>query len=236
MGPVRMRDVDEAQMYLVTTAKDLADREEIVIADNKEETNSSTDGWSMTVVAKRFVFDNYFDTNDKGVTVARDFTVEDLEQARREGFTEGKALGREEAQASINQQVADALANASRAFQALQQGMEGLKQEVEIDALRTVSMIVGKIVPHYATKHGLKEVEALVHDCLAAAYDEPRVVVRAHGSILGPLTDHLDQVTTSSVSTVTLLPWRTPLSIPEIAVSNGGTAGLNVTSKESGKT
>lgn len=37
MGPVRMRDVDEAQMYLVTTAKDLADREEIVIADNKEE-------------------------------------------------------------------------------------------------------------------------------------------------------------------------------------------------------
>jgi len=149
-------------------------------------------------VAKRFVFDNYFDTNDKGVTVARDFTVEDLEQARREGFEEGKASGREEAQASINQQVADALANASRAFQALQQGMEGLKQEVEIDALRTVTMIVGKIVPYYAGKHGLKEVEALVHDCLAATYDEPRVVVRAHGSILGPLTDHLDQITTSS--------------------------------------
>jgi len=37
MGPVRMSDVDEAQMYLVTTAKDLADRGEIVIADNKEE-------------------------------------------------------------------------------------------------------------------------------------------------------------------------------------------------------
>jgi flagellar motor switch protein FliG len=37
MGPVRLRDVDEAQMYLVATAKDLAEREEIVIADNKEE-------------------------------------------------------------------------------------------------------------------------------------------------------------------------------------------------------
>lgn len=150
------------------------------------------------MAAKRFVFDNYFDTNEKGVTVARDFTVEDLERARLDGFEEGKASGREEAQASINQQVADALANASRAFQALQQGMEGLKQEIEMDALRTVSMIVGKIVPFYASKHGLEEVEALVHDCLAAAYDEPRVVVRAHGSILGPLTDHLDQVTTAS--------------------------------------
>ena len=149
-------------------------------------------------MAKRFVFDNYFDTNEKGVTVARDFTVEDLDQARLEGFEEGKALGRGEAQASINQQVADALANASRAFQALQQGMEGLKREVETDALRTVTMIVSKIVPYYANKHGLGEVEALVHDCLAAAYDEPRIVVRAHGSILGPLTDHLDQLTASS--------------------------------------
>jgi flagellar motor switch protein FliG len=37
MGPVRMRDVDEAQMLLVNTAKDLAEREEIVIADNQEE-------------------------------------------------------------------------------------------------------------------------------------------------------------------------------------------------------
>ena len=37
MGPVRMKDVDEAQMILVNTAKDLADREEIIIADNQEE-------------------------------------------------------------------------------------------------------------------------------------------------------------------------------------------------------
>ena len=37
MGPVRLRDVDEAQMYLVQTAKDLADKEEIIIADAKGE-------------------------------------------------------------------------------------------------------------------------------------------------------------------------------------------------------
>jgi len=35
MGPVRVRDVDEAQQILVTTAKDLAARGEIVIADGK---------------------------------------------------------------------------------------------------------------------------------------------------------------------------------------------------------
>ena len=35
MGPVRLRDVDEAQMYMVQLAKDLASRGEIVISDNK---------------------------------------------------------------------------------------------------------------------------------------------------------------------------------------------------------
>jgi flagellar motor switch protein FliG len=35
MGPVRLRDVDEAQQYIVQTAKQLANKGEIVIADNK---------------------------------------------------------------------------------------------------------------------------------------------------------------------------------------------------------
>jgi len=35
MGPVRLRDVDEAQMLMVNTAKDLAAKGEIIIADNK---------------------------------------------------------------------------------------------------------------------------------------------------------------------------------------------------------
>ena len=35
MGPVRLRDVDEAQAHLVNTAKDLASRGEIIISDSK---------------------------------------------------------------------------------------------------------------------------------------------------------------------------------------------------------
>jgi flagellar motor switch protein FliG len=37
MGPVRLRDVDEAQAHLVNTAKELAAKGEIVIADAKGE-------------------------------------------------------------------------------------------------------------------------------------------------------------------------------------------------------
>jgi flagellar motor switch protein FliG len=37
MGPVRLRDVDESQMYMVNIAKDLAEKGEIIIAENKED-------------------------------------------------------------------------------------------------------------------------------------------------------------------------------------------------------
>lgn len=36
MGPVRMRDVEEAQQYIVTTAKDLANSGEIVVSEGKD--------------------------------------------------------------------------------------------------------------------------------------------------------------------------------------------------------
>ena len=35
MGPVRLKDVDEAQIYMVNTAKDLADKGEIIISEGK---------------------------------------------------------------------------------------------------------------------------------------------------------------------------------------------------------
>ena len=37
MGPVRLKDVDEAQMEMVNAAKDLAEAGEIVLADSKGE-------------------------------------------------------------------------------------------------------------------------------------------------------------------------------------------------------
>ena len=35
MGPVRLRDVDEAQMEMVNKAKDLADAGEMILSDSK---------------------------------------------------------------------------------------------------------------------------------------------------------------------------------------------------------
>ena len=37
MGPVRLKDVEEAQTYIVNVAKDLEDRGEIIISSGAEE-------------------------------------------------------------------------------------------------------------------------------------------------------------------------------------------------------
>src|SRR3546814_4877398 len=41
MGPVRLKDVDEAQMYMVATAKELAERGGIIISENKGDRKST---------------------------------------------------------------------------------------------------------------------------------------------------------------------------------------------------
>jgi flagellar motor switch protein FliG len=39
MGPVRLRDVDEAQVAIVNTAKELADRGELMIAEGGDDSD-----------------------------------------------------------------------------------------------------------------------------------------------------------------------------------------------------
>ena len=55
MGPVRLKDVEEAQGYLVGLAKDLAASGEIVIADGRAKTSWSTDAWHAAQIPVRAV-------------------------------------------------------------------------------------------------------------------------------------------------------------------------------------
>jgi len=149
-------------------------------------------------VTKKFQFENSFDASEHGMIAARDFTLEDIEAARQQGFEDGRATGSAEANASIERSVADALAVAGQALQTLGPALVELRTRIEAEALETVTAIVRKIVPYYARTHGYDEVEALLRDCLSSAYDEPRIVVRAHDSVLGSLTAQLDDLAKSS--------------------------------------
>jgi flagellar assembly protein FliH len=148
--------------------------------------------------AKKFDFRNSFDSNERGMVSARDFTLADLEKARAESFEKGKKEGAVEARASIEHATATALGAIGSRLGELRQDMDAVQQALETEALEAVLSIACKLVPHYAEAHGVSEIEGIVRECLTAVYDEPRVVIRAKDAILDHIKLRLDELIASS--------------------------------------
>ena len=106
MGPVRLRDVDEAQALLVNVAKDLAAKGEIIIAKSRGEDELITEN-AMKATAK-YLFDEDFAAGEKP-------TITMVEHERRRadaevaGLSAGFTAGQEQAHQEATQRMADAL-------------------------------------------------------------------------------------------------------------------------------
>lgn len=148
--------------------------------------------------ARKFDFGNSFDAPEGRMVAAKDFTLADIERARAEGFAEGKEAGLAKAKASQSQMEAEALANATAALPAIAESLGMMRTGLENDAIALVKRVLDKVVPFYAKTQGLAEIEALVRECLTHVYDEPRIVVRAHESVIEPLTQKVDGMVASA--------------------------------------
>lgn len=151
-----------------------------------------------TNTVKKYNFKDSFDSNERGIVTARDFTLEDMEVARSESLAEGKALGMAEARETIEQNAANALGTIGTRLSELSVEIENLKSRIESEALESVLCIARKLLPHYAETHGLDEIEGITRDCLTAVYDEPRIVIRAHETVLDHIKGRLDDLITTS--------------------------------------
>lgn len=148
--------------------------------------------------AKKYDFANSFDTNERGLIAARDFTLADMEKARAEGFEAGHAAGAATERASIEHAAANALARIDTGLSMLMTELTAAKERLERESLETVLQIARKLMPHYVKMHGIAEIEGIVRDCLNAVYEEPRIVIRARETILAHLNDRLDALLGSS--------------------------------------
>jgi flagellar assembly protein FliH len=149
-------------------------------------------------VARKFDFSNSFDSNERGIVAARDFTQADIDRAHAEGFQEGHAAGVTEQENTINHAAATALETLVAQFTEMREQLDVLRDETETQALAAVLAISGKLLPHYLKEHGTEEIEGIVRDCLSTVYDEPRVVIRAQESVLEHLKERLDGLVSSS--------------------------------------
>ncbi len=147
--------------------------------------------------AMKFLFENSFDAEERtggpaAPVAMRHYTEQDLLSARSEGYADGEAAGRGAALAAIEQASQKALAEIAARLGDLGGQIAAIRSQTIGEAVKVVSAAIHKMVPELARRNALNEIERLIRECLQAVYDEPRVVVRAHDSVIAALHGRID--------------------------------------------
>lgn len=132
--------------------------------------------------SKKFLFDlNNFDEPDDTVSeedLIPTFSEEQLEQARAEGYAQGKADGIAEEKTSREQQVTRLLGQIVQTFQVLLTS-EGLReQQYEEESLRLLHGALKTLFPILNKRLGMKEVEDMAERVVQSQSGQKKIVVR----------------------------------------------------------
>ncbi len=113
------------------------------------------------------------------------FSVEELEDARKNAYEEGYAKALEESNASVERQTAEAVSQISRDLGDLAAVFESDRELRLKESLRLAGTLVGKLFPGLSRQEGMREIETLLSECLQQLQEEPRLVIRS-------AVDHID--------------------------------------------
>ena len=152
-------------------------------------------------MSDKFLFETSFEPEDMDESVMPGrkpakpkFGEEDLVKARAEGSAAGKESGRQEAMESIEQQISRALSAISERLTGLSQAQVQASERQTRGAIEAALMIMRKMFPHLAARHGLAEIESVVCDCLERLRTEPRIVIRVADSLLDQVEQRVSQL------------------------------------------
>ncbi|CBS89481.1 FliH/SctL family protein [Azospirillum lipoferum] len=117
------------------------------------------------------------------------------------GFTDGMASGQNtgyergkaEVEATVNNRIANALAQIADGVSRLLAEREAGNAARTEQPVHLALAIVRKLLPEWARRGGMAEVEAMVRTCLTDLIDEPRLVIRVAEDTMGLVRDHLDE-------------------------------------------
>jgi flagellar assembly protein FliH len=151
----------------------------------------------------KFPFDNVFDDEPTGEPAAKrtkepTFSVAELEAARQAAHAEGVAAGLAEAREGYERRAAQALEEAARQIASLHAVQAGSNVAVRRNAIEVAVTVVRKLFPRVEARWGLAEVEQVVQDSLTQLFEEPRVVIRVHDSLLEALQGRLEALAQSA--------------------------------------
>ncbi|MEX0760621.1 MAG: hypothetical protein WD100_13655, partial [Tistlia sp.] len=157
--------------------------------------------------ARKFLFDTSFDPEARQAAPAApppapaappppSFSAEELEAVREAAYREGADQGRDqalsEARRSAESTGAEALSVLAAGVQEALGRLDERREAATVQVLESAIAVVRKLFPLLSERHGLGEIEGLVHACLERLHEEPRVVVRAPDDLLDALRGRMD--------------------------------------------
>ncbi|PWC31160.1 FliH/SctL family protein [Azospirillum sp. TSO35-2] len=117
------------------------------------------------------------------------------------GFTEGMAAGqttgydrgKTEIEATVNNRIANALSQIADGVARLLAEREATNAMRSDQPVHLALAIVRKLMPEWARRGGMVEVEGMVRACLTDLIDEPRLVIRVAEGTMDLVREHLEQ-------------------------------------------
>lgn len=109
------------------------------------------------------------------------------------GQNTGYERGKTEIEAMVNARIANALDQISNGVAHLLAEREATNAMRSDQPVYLALAIVRKLMPEWARRGGMVEVEAMVRACLTDLIDEPRLVIRVADDTIDLIRDHLDQ-------------------------------------------
>lgn len=148
------------------------------------------------VEARKFLFETSFD-RDSGRAVLSQ--AESAAAAERASLCEqGRQQGLAEARGTIEQLVADAMANIAAGLEILHRDSTEIRRDASVAAIEMALALTAKLLPELSAGNAFAEIKSLIGECLAKMVAEPRAVVRVHESLLDPLRQAIDPIAQSA--------------------------------------
>lgn len=144
---------------------------------------------------KKFLFDtNDFDKQPEPEPVAVTYSEEQLLLAKNQSYAQGRAEGAAEAQAAQEKRLADLVENMIGMIEQLIAAEERREIENMMQATRLALRVTHKLLPQFAQKSALEEIERVIIENLDVRKDEPRIAVTVPTQHLDALKARADEL------------------------------------------
>lgn len=147
---------------------------------------------------RKFLFDTSFDpiepmgsSRPADKEPVKTFTEEDMAKARDDGFAAGKNAVQKSTEETIERDIARTLESLSGQLTGLDKVQSEAIERRDRETIEAALVIIRKLFPSLAARHGMAEIEAVISDCLARLRDEVRVVIRVADAMLDAVNERV---------------------------------------------